>query len=62
MSGRGTLVSWCAFHQDYYKGLLQLPWNTILVELEEGALFVSNPAGLAWDDFEADMPMKVAFL
>jgi uncharacterized OB-fold protein len=62
MSGRARLVSWCAFERDYYNGLLHLPWETILVELEEGAMVVSNPAGLSWDDYKLDMPMKVTFI
>lgn len=62
MSGKARLVSWCAFERDYYKGLLPIPWDTILVELEEGAMVVTNPAGLGWDDYRLDMPMKVTFL
>jgi uncharacterized OB-fold protein len=62
MSGRARLASWCAFERDYYGGLLPLPWDTILVELEEGPMFISNPAGLAWDDYRLDMPLKLAFI
>ena len=43
MSGRGRIVSWCTFERDYYAGILPIPWETILVELEEGPLFISNP-------------------
>ena len=45
MSGRGRIVSWATFVQDYYAGLLTTPYDTILVELEEGVLFTSNPLG-----------------
>ena len=62
MSGRGKLVSFCTFEYDYYAGALPLPYETILVELEEGPLFVSNPVGLTWRDMEVGMPMKLAFL
>jgi uncharacterized OB-fold protein len=62
MSGRGKLVSFCTFEYDYYAGALPLPYETILVELEEGPLFVSNPVGLTWRDMEAGMPMRLAFL
>jgi len=62
MSGKAKLISWCAFERDYYNGLLPLPWETILVELEEGATVVTNPAGLVWNDFKLDMPMKVTFI
>ena len=61
MSGRGKIVSWCTFEHDYYGGLLPLPYETILVELEEGPLFVSNPVGLTWRDMRLGMPVKLAF-
>ncbi len=61
MSGRAKLVSWCTFERDYYAGVLPLPWETILVELEEGVLFLSNPVGLTWHDMEPDMPMHLTF-
>jgi len=62
MSGRGRLVSWCTFEHDYYKGVFPIPYETILVELEEGPLFISNPVGLTWGDMEMGIPMKLAFL
>jgi uncharacterized OB-fold protein len=62
MSGKAKLVSWCSFERDYYNGLLPLPWETIIVELDEGAMVISNPAGLAPDEYQLDLPMKVAFL
>ena len=62
MSGRGKVVSWCTFERDYNQGLLPVPWDTILVELEEGAMFVSNPRGFTAGDCRLDMPVKVAFL
>jgi uncharacterized OB-fold protein len=62
MSGRGKLVSWCTFERDYYRGLLPIPWDTILVELEEGPLFISNPQGFSWPDMVAGMPVELSFL
>lgn len=62
MSGRGKLVSWCTFERDYNRGLLPIPWDTILVELEEGALFISNPQGFSWPEMVADMPVELTFL
>lgn len=62
MSGRGKLVSWCTFERDYYGGRLPIPWETILVELEEGALFISNPAGFTWRDMSLGLPLRLAFL
>jgi uncharacterized OB-fold protein len=62
MSGRGKLVSWVTFERDYYGGGFPIPWETILVELEEGPLFVSNPLGFSRDQMTFEMPLKVAFL
>jgi uncharacterized protein len=62
MSGRGTVVSWCSFAQDYYRGALPPPYDCILVELEEGVLFISNPSGFGWADVGPGMPVKVAFV
>lgn len=62
MSGRGKVVSWCTFERDYYKGMLPIPWDTILVELEEGPLFISNPKDMTWQDLKYEMPVKVTFI
>ena len=62
MSGRGKVVSWCTFERDYFRGVLPLPWATLLVELEEGALFVSNPRGFTPDDCRLDQAVKVCFV
>lgn len=62
MSGRGKIVSWCTFEYDYYRGAIPVPYDTILVELEEGAMFISNPAGLSANEIAFEMPVKVEFL
>jgi uncharacterized protein len=62
MSGRGRIVSWCRFEKDYFDGLLSMPWGTILVELDEGPLFVSNPLGLASGTGCIGSPVRVTFV
>lgn len=62
MSGRGKLVSFCTFEHDYYNGALPIPYETILVELEEGPLFISNPVALTWRELAVGMPMQLSFL
>ena len=62
MSGRGRIVSWCTFEREYYSGVLPIPWDTILVELEEGPLFISNPKGFSWKEIAPNMPVKLAFI
>jgi len=61
LSGRGKLVSWCRFHQDYYRGQIPTPYDCIVVELEEGMLFISNPDGFGAEDFSSGMPVRVEF-
>jgi uncharacterized OB-fold protein len=62
MSGRGKVVSWCTFERDYYAGMLPVPWETVLVELEEGPLFISNSLELGWRDLKLNMPVTLSFL
>lgn len=62
MSGRGKIVSWSTFERDYYGGRLPIPWETILVELEEGPLFISNPTDYTWKDISFGMPVRLRFL
>lgn len=62
MSGRGKIVSGCTFEYDYYKGALPIPYETILVELEGGPLFISNPVALTHEDIEIGMPVALSFL
>lgn len=61
VTGRGTLLSWCTFEHRYHHEL-PIPWDAILVELDEGPMFISNPIRLARDDFTAGMPLAVEFL
>jgi uncharacterized OB-fold protein len=61
MSGRGKLISHCTFERRYYEEL-PLPWDCILVELEEGPLFVSNPKGFTRLDMANELPVRVAFI
>jgi len=62
MSGRGKVVSWCSFHQDYYGSVMPRPYDCILVELEEGVLFLSNPHGFGFDDMVLGMDVAVQFI
>lgn len=62
MSGRGKVVSWTTFERDYYRGMLPVPYDTILVELEEGPLFISNPKGFGREELSPGMPVKLVFI
>jgi uncharacterized OB-fold protein len=61
LSGRGRVASWCTFEQRYYSEL-DVPYDTILVALDEGALFISDPSGFSNDDIAAGMAVLVTFL
>jgi hypothetical protein len=62
LSGRGKVISWATFERDYYQGVLSVPYDTILVALEEGPLFISNPHGFSWKDISPDLPVKLTFI
>ncbi len=61
LSGNGRLVSWCTFERQYYSEL-GVPWDTVLVELDEGPLFVSNPLGFTNREATQGMPVHVVFI
>jgi uncharacterized protein len=60
LSGKGRVISWCTFHQKYYEEL-PVPWEAVLVELEDGPLFVGNADGFSTEDVRANMAVAVAF-
>ncbi len=62
MSGAGKVISWCTFEQDYYRGMIPVPYDTILVELTEGPMFISNPADFTREDIAFEMPVTVTFI
>jgi len=61
LSGRGWIRSFCEFERAYYPECPP-PWPVILVELEEGPLFISNPHGIARDELREGLPVEVVFL
>lgn len=61
MTGRGEIASWCTFVHDYYKGAFDIPYDTIVVALEEGPLFISNPSGFAGDEIKLGQRVTVEF-
>jgi len=61
LSGRGRLRSFCTFERQYYPECPP-PWTVILVELEEGPLFISDPQGFGPEDAREGMPLALAFL
>jgi uncharacterized OB-fold protein len=45
MQGRGTVLSWTTFHRAYFPEY-PAPHTSIVLELDEGPLFVSYPVGI----------------
>jgi uncharacterized OB-fold protein len=61
LTGWGRVVSWCTFERRYYAEL-DVPWDTILVELDEGPLFIANPSGFTNDEVAQGMRVRVTFV
>ncbi len=62
MSGKGKIWSWGIFHQLYFPSFAQdIPYNVVIVELEEGPWMISNIVGINDRDIKCDMPVEVVF-
>ena len=62
LSGRGTVWSWVVFHQAYYPGYADdVPYNTAIVELEEGPRMHTNIVNCSNDEIRIGMPLEVVF-
>lgn len=62
LSGRARVWSWVVFHQVYYPGYADdVPYNTAIVELEEGPRMHTNIVGCDNDEIYIGMPVEVVF-
>lgn len=61
-SGRARLVGWNVFVQNYFKGVLEAPYETILVELDDGPLFMANPLGFGEAEMRPGLDLAVRFI
>lgn len=62
VSGRGTVSSWCRFHQVYFEGFAEdVPYTVIVVTLEEGPRLFSNLVEAPEDEIEIGQPVEVYF-
>ena len=60
VSGRGTIFSYAITHQPVHPALAgQTPFASIVVQLEEGPLMTSTPAGIEPADVVIGMPVEV---
>ena len=54
-------MSWCSFFQQYYDSLT-VPYDVILVELDEGPMFVSNPENFSAGSVDLGARVQVRFI
>ncbi len=60
-SGRGSVYSFVIQRHPTHPFFLDVPYNVILVELEEGTRLVSNLVGVEPDEIRIGMPVEVVF-
>jgi uncharacterized OB-fold protein len=62
LSGRGKIWSYVVFHHAYYPGYDDdVPYNTAIIELEEGPRMHTNVVQCENDDLYIGMPVEVLF-
>lgn len=62
VSGRGTVWSFCHFHQVYFEGFrAEMPYNVVQVRLEEGAMLFSNLVGVERGQIRIGMAVEPYF-
>lgn len=62
VSGRGSIWSMCEFHRLYFKGFEpDLPYNVVLVRLDEGPRTYSNLVGISYDRIQIGMRVQAVF-
>jgi len=61
-SGRGKVESFCVFHKGYFPGFeAELPYNVVVVALDEGVKLFSNLVGIANHAIEIGMAVEASF-
>ena len=62
VSGRGTVYTFTIFRRAFGpEWTSDIPYNTALVELEEGPKMISNVVGCSLEEIEIGMPVEVVF-
>ncbi|HWO93750.1 MAG TPA: OB-fold domain-containing protein [Dehalococcoidia bacterium] len=62
LSGRGELYSFVIFHQLFHPGYKDdIPYNVVMVRLEEGPHMFSNLVGVPNDQIAVGAPVEVTF-
>ncbi|SEN04387.1 hypothetical protein SAMN05192533_108148 [Mesobacillus persicus] len=58
MSGKGTVYSYVIYHRSVHPGF-EVPYEVVLVELEEGVRIISNMVDCEPDEVYIGMPVEV---
>jgi uncharacterized OB-fold protein len=62
-SGRGSIHSWVIPHHPVHPSLVdEVPYNVVMVDLEEGPRMVSNLLDVAPEEIKVDQPVEVVFV
>jgi len=62
LSGRGSVLSKLVFHQSYHPAWKdRIPYNVVLVQLDEGPRMISNIAPVSSEDFAVGDAVEVVF-
>jgi uncharacterized OB-fold protein len=63
VSGRGTVHTFNVYHRPYHPGFEEdLPYNTAIVELEEGPMVAARITGCDNSEITVGMPVTVTFV
>jgi uncharacterized OB-fold protein len=60
-SGRGTVHTWSVTHRPMHPAFLQVPYATVVVEMEEGPRLMGWVRDVAPDALCVGMPVEVTF-
>ena len=62
LSGRGRIYSFIVVHRPQHPAFFEdVPYNVVIVELEEGIRLHSNVVGCANEELRVGMPVEVVF-
>lgn len=62
LSGKGTVFNYVIFYQKYNDAWADdLPYNVIMVQLDEGPRMFSNMVGIPNEEIRIGMPVEVVF-
>lgn len=60
-SGKGRVYTWSVTHRPMHPAFLEMPYATVVVEMEEGPRVMGWVRNVAPDDLRVDMAVEVTF-